>query len=120
MLVTEFSTDGGAAAMRRLGDDLPSAVVALSSRLVMGVLRWAGKSGVRIPEDMSLAGLGDPEWFAIWRPAITTFAPPLADMGRHAARRLIAAMAGEAPEAGILRLAGEVRTRGSVGTCRRR
>ncbi|MCM3847033.1 LacI family transcriptional regulator [Pseudonocardia sp. DR1-2] len=120
VLVTEFSADGGAAAMRRLGDDLPSAVVALSSRLVMGVLRWAGEGGVRIPEDMSLAGLGDPEWFAIWRPAITTFAPPLADMGRHAARRLIAAMSGEEPETGILRLAGEVRTRGSVSTRRRR
>ncbi|OLL71432.1 transcriptional regulator, LacI family [Pseudonocardia sp. Ae168_Ps1] len=115
VLVTGFSADGGAAAMARTAGDLPGAVVALSSRLVMGVLRWAGEHEVRIPADLSLAGLGDPEWFAIWQPGITTFAPPLAEMGRRAAHELIAAMGEEpGPAGGTIRLPGELRIRGSV------
>jgi LacI family transcriptional regulator len=115
VVATEFSADGGAEAMERIGHDLPGAVVALSSRLVMGVLRWAGARGVRIPDDLSLAGLGDPEWYALWQPGITTFAPPLAEMGRRAALELIARIGRTtAPPATTIRLAGEVKVRGSI------
>jgi LacI family transcriptional regulator len=121
VVVTEFSADGGAEAMARIEPDLPTAVVALSSRLVMGVLRWARARGVRIPEDLSLAGLGDPEWFELWQPAITTFAPPLAEMGRRAAHELVARIGGDAaPAATTIRLAGEVRRRDSVRAPARR
>ncbi|MEQ3552115.1 LacI family DNA-binding transcriptional regulator [Pseudonocardia nematodicida] len=115
VLVTEFSADGGAAAMERIADDLPGAVVALSARLVMGALRWAGERGIAIPDDLSLAGLGDPEWFAVWQPPITSFAPALAGMGHRAAQELIAAMTDPASaSSGVVRLPGRVLVRGSV------
>jgi LacI family transcriptional regulator len=65
VLIGPFSTEGGARAVERIADDLPQALLALSSRLMMGVLRGCGERGISVPDDLSLAGLGDPEWFAI-------------------------------------------------------
>jgi len=115
-LIVPFSTAGGAEAVDRIADDPPQVLVALSSRLVMGALRRCGERGIRIPDDLSLAGLGDPEWFAIWQPAITTYAPPLPEMGRRAAEALLALINdGPAPApSGHLRIGGEVRIRDSV------
>jgi LacI family transcriptional regulator len=116
VLVCPFSIDGGAQGIARLADDPPQAVLALSSHLVMGVLQACGARGIRIPEDLSVAGFGDPEWFAIWQPGITTYAPPLPRMGRRAAEILLALMAEEStagasePE----RIRGSVRMRRSV------
>jgi LacI family transcriptional regulator len=116
VLVCPFSTEGGAEAIARLADDLPQAVLALSSRLVMGVLRGCGERGIRIPDDLSVAGLGDPEWFAVWQPGITTYAPPLPEMGRRAAETLLALLDGDAPAppTGPQRLLGSLRIRDSV------
>lgn len=86
VLVCPFTPDGGAAA---LADDLPHALIALSSRLTLGVLRECGERGIRIPADLSLAGHGDPEWYAVGQPPLTTYAPPLAEMGRRAALTLL-------------------------------
>lgn len=111
-----FTAEGGAEAMTAMADDLPQAVVVLSSRLVMGVLRECGKRELAIPGDLSVAGLGDPEWFAIWRPGITTYAPPLAAMGQRAAETLLKLMSNtdEHDEPETVLLPGELRIRGSV------
>ena len=61
--------------MAQLFPDLPSCLIALSSRLVMGALRECGDRGIHVPESLSLAGYGDPDWFSIWHPGITTFTP---------------------------------------------
>ena len=66
----------------------------MSSRLVMGVLRTVREVGISIPGDLALAGYGDPDWFAIWGPGITTFAQPLADMGAQAAEKLLELISG--------------------------
>jgi LacI family transcriptional regulator, galactose operon repressor len=116
VLVCPFTTEGGAQAVERIAEDPPQALLALSSRLVMGVLRGCGVHGINIPDDLSLAGLGDPEWFAIWQPAITTFAPPLPEMGRRAAEALLA-LINDGPESspsGHIRIPGDVRIRHSV------
>ena len=116
VLTFPFTTDGGASAVARIADDPPRALIALSSRLVMGVLRECGERGIRIPDDLSVAGLGDPEWFAIWQPGLTTYAPPLPEMGRRAAQTLLALMDYDAapPPPGPMLLPGELRVRGSV------
>lgn len=66
----------------------------MSSRLVMGVLRTVREVGISIPGDLALAGYGDPDWFEIWGPGITTFAQPLADMGAQAAEKLLELISG--------------------------
>lgn len=116
VLVDSFSIEGGARSTARLADDPPQAVIALSSRLVMGVLQETGARGLRIPDDLSVAGFGDPEWFAIWQPSITTYAPPLPRMGRRAAEILLSLMQDDDP-AGLAepeRISGRVRVRRSV------
>jgi LacI family transcriptional regulator, galactose operon repressor len=114
--VCPFSIDGGAKGMVRLVDDLPQAVIALSSRQMMGVLQVAGDRGIRIPDDLSIAGFGDPEWFGIWQPGITTFAPPLPRMGRRAAEILLSLMGDDATvgTSELERIPGSVRIRQSV------
>ena len=116
VLVCPFTPDGGASALAEIADDLPDALIALSSRLMLGVLRECGHRGIRIPTDMSLAGHGDPDWYAVWQPGITTYAPPLAEMGRIAAETLLNLLdepgTANAPEP--IRVAGTVITRSSV------
>lgn len=116
VLVCPFSIDGGAEAMAQLATDPPQAVIALSSRLVMGVLHTASTHGIRIPDDLSIAGFGDPEWFAIWQPSITTYAPPLPQMGRRAAEIILTLMENDTetstPE--LERIPGTVKMRQSI------
>ena len=111
---SDFSAEGGASAMQTLLSDLPQAVMPLSSRLVMGVLKATRESGIRVPEDLSLAGYGDPDWFEIWGPGITTFAPPLAEMGAKAAEVLLDLINGLEPAHVVSRIPGTLRIRGTL------
>lgn len=119
ILSSELSADGGAAAFESVIDDPPSAVVAMSSRFVLGVLSVCKRRSIRVPEDLSIAGFNDPDWFSVWTPGITTYAPPLAAMGLRASREIVAAIqrwdehGAPAPE--VIRLAGSLRLRESVG-----
>ena len=69
--------------------DPPTALFATSSELVVGVLKALDERGLCPPHDISLVGFGDPEWFAIWRPPITTVAFPTADLAHAVAHALL-------------------------------
>lgn len=120
VITTEFTTEGGKSAIMGIADELPTAVVALSSRLVLGTLAACKVLSVSIPSELSVAGLGDPEWFSVWQPAITTYAPPLAEMGRRASTELLAAIQHwedrPQPAAEIIRMSGELRVRDSISS----
>lgn len=111
---SDFSAEGGARAMHSLLTDPPQAILPLSSRLVMGALRTARDAGISIPDDLALAGYGDPDWFEIWGPGITTFAPPLAEMGARAAEILLDLINGNEPALTITRIPGEIHLRGTL------
>lgn len=111
---TDFTAEGGTRAMQTLLPDLPQAILPLSSRLVMGVLKATREAGIRVPEDLSLAGYGDPDWFEIWGPGITTFAPPLAEMGAQAAAILLDLINGHEPTDLLSRIPGTLRIRGTL------
>jgi DNA-binding LacI/PurR family transcriptional regulator len=96
LLECENSFEGGAQAFRRLGDagTLPTAVVAMSDIIALGLVRAAAADGLRIPEDLSVVGFDDipeAEWTA---PPLTTVRQPIADKGEHAARLLIELLRG--------------------------
>lgn len=114
IVFSDFSAEGGAGAMQTLLSDLPQVVMPLSSRLVMGVLKATRESGIRVPDDLSLAGYGDPDWFEIWGPGITTFAPPLAEMGSKAAEVLLDLINGLEPAHAVSRIPGTLRVRGTL------
>jgi DNA-binding LacI/PurR family transcriptional regulator len=75
----------------------PTAVIAFSDLLAAGVLLAARDRGLRVPEDLSVAGFDgvDLPWLA--PDVLTSVSQPLTDKGRTAARAAAALVAGERP-----------------------
>jgi DNA-binding LacI/PurR family transcriptional regulator len=75
--------------------DPPTAVVALSDLLASGVVLAARELGLRVPEDVSVAGFDgiDLPWLA--PDVLTTVRQPLADKGRLAGEAAVALAAGQ-------------------------
>jgi LacI family transcriptional regulator len=67
----------------------PSAVLATSNEFTVGVLHALTELGIRYPEELSLVGFGDPAWFSLTRPPITTVALPAEEMASMAASLLL-------------------------------
>src|SRR6185503_11069979 len=66
----------------------PTAVVFGNDALAIGFIRAAQQRGIRVPDDLSVAGFdGIPEGARSW-PGLTTMAQPMCEMGRDACRRL--------------------------------
>lgn len=63
------------------GPDRPTAVVALSDQLALGVLRAAGSLGLDVPGQLSVTGFDDSPAAAEARPPLTTVAQPLRERG---------------------------------------
>lgn len=89
-----FIADAGAEAyaeFRRRGR-LPSAVVAVSDEVAMGIMYAARADGVRVPEDLSVIGVDDHD--LAWLFGLTTVAQPVREEGRIAAASLLARLNG--------------------------
>ena len=83
----EHSPHAGNLAFRRLLRHQPqiTAVLATSTQFVLGGALAARELGIAIPDDVSLAGFGDPEWAQLMTPAITAFTLPVEEMAMTAA-----------------------------------
>jgi len=73
-------------------EDRPTALIATSNELVVGALQALDHRGLQLPVDLSMVGFGNPDWFALLRPALTTVALPIDEMAHVAAQRLLARM----------------------------
>jgi DNA-binding LacI/PurR family transcriptional regulator len=93
------SIEAGVQAGRALLGDLsrPTAVIAQSDLLAMGVIRAAEQLGLAVPDDVSVAGFDGIRTDADYD--LTTMVQPAFDKGRAAGRAVIAMIAGETPEA---------------------
>lgn len=91
ILYGDYTRDWGRSAFSEMmrGPEPPTAVFATSTELVLGALLAAVAQGIRFPEDVSLAGLGNPEWYQVVRTPITTYSLPLEEMATAAAQLLI-------------------------------
>jgi len=69
---------------RMLGEDGLTAVFAGNYYLALDVYQAATTSGLKIPEDLTVVGVDDPQSAAHLKPALTTFRRPLTELG-HAA-----------------------------------
>ena len=83
--------DAGLALLRR--PDRPTAILAMSDRLAIGVIEAARSLNLRVPQDVSVAGFDDIPRAALVRPALTTIRQPLFDKGATAASLLLGAVA---------------------------
>lgn len=73
---------------------LPTAVLAVNDEAAIGALRAVREAGLRVPRDMSVAGFDDIAWAAHAVPPLTTVRIPREEMGRMAARTLLARIEG--------------------------
>ncbi len=92
-----------------------TAVVAANDTVALGACAALREAGLRIPEDVSVAGFDDLPFSIDAVPALTTVRLPLAEAGARAGR---VAMGREAVPGGVEAVRGEVVVRGSSGRVR--
>lgn len=98
VLMGDYRLESGYRAMEQLlaQPNLPTAVAAASDLMAIGAINAALDRGLRVPDDLSVVGF-DNIWFAsAIRPALTTVAQPMYDIGARAIHLLIEAMADRA------------------------
>lgn len=103
-----FDRDGGYAAAQRTGD--ATCVFAVNDVMAVGALAAYRERGIRVPDDVSVAGFDDIVTLRDQVPALTTVRLPLKDMG---ARALELALTTE-EDVVVEPVAGEVVLRESV------
>ncbi|MFB2584944.1 LacI family DNA-binding transcriptional regulator [Herbiconiux liukaitaii] len=88
------ATDPGVAG-RAQGGERPTAVLAQSDLLAVGVLQVAAELGLRVPEDLSLTGFDGVPIEGLAGYDLTTMVQPAGEKGREAGRAVRALIAGE-------------------------
>lgn len=96
---TPFSREGGEEGMNTLiaRGPLPELVFAVADMLALGAMAVMRKAGIRVPQDVALAGFTDLPTLRDVSPALTTVRIPLRDLGRLATELALAEPA-EEPE----------------------
>ena len=91
VLREDLVTSGGEGAVARLLRlaDRPTAVFVTNNMMTLGVLLGLNKAGVRIPEEISVVGFDDQDWYSVTHPPLTGVTNPGFDMGVAAADRLL-------------------------------
>jgi LacI family transcriptional regulator len=95
--------------------DPPTAIVGFNDRMAVGALQAAADRGLRVPEDLSIAGFDDIEVSRVTQPALTTVHQPLEEMGRMAVSQVLRLIDGHAIHALHVELAVQLVVRGSTG-----
>ncbi|MEV0592878.1 LacI family DNA-binding transcriptional regulator [Nonomuraea cavernae] len=94
--------------------EAPTAIFAGSDETALGVIEAARARGLRIPEDLSVAGFDDTQIARMASPPLTTVRQPLREMGRVALRTAMRLAAGEQVDSHHVELATELVVRGST------
>lgn len=95
--------------------DRPTALICFNDKTAVGALAAAAERGLRIPEDLSVAGFDDIDLAQATRPQLTTVRQPLREMGRMAVSLLMRLLEGQRIDALHVELATELVVRGSTG-----
>jgi alanine racemase len=91
IVVGPSTFEGGVAAFHRVWEDglRPTAVLAMSDVMAIGVI-WAARDvGLRVPEDLSIVGFDDLEMAPHANPPLTTVHQPIRQKGEESARLLL-------------------------------
>ncbi|MET0426799.1 MAG: LacI family DNA-binding transcriptional regulator [Actinoplanes sp.] len=95
--------------------DRPTALVGFNDKAASGALAAAAQLGLRVPEDVSIAGFDDIDLAQATRPTLTTVRQPLQEMGRIAVSLLIRLLDQHRLDALHVELATELIIRASTG-----
>lgn len=89
----QFSTVSGIHAAREMvargRGELPDAVVCANDQMAIGVIRELQAGGLRVPEDIAVAGFDDIYVGVLVAPALTTVRQPMRLLGERACSRLL-------------------------------
>ena len=102
-VVLDFPTQFGMEIDRRAGQEMArlflyernrrfrsiTAILGTNDRLTMGVMEWMGSEQIKIPDDLSIMGMGDITEAQCTIPPLTTLSVPTYEMGRMSVERLI-------------------------------
>jgi len=109
----DFRQASGSQAAAKLLDGGATALVAMDNLMGLGALGEIRARGLQIPHDIALAVFDDQPWFPLLDPPITVIAQPTVEMGKAAARSLLALIDGRQPD--DVRLTAKLVLRGSLG-----
>jgi LacI family transcriptional regulator len=86
-----YRAEAGVEAVRKLMalSAPPEAIIAASTQVLEGVLEELAVHGLRVPEDIAVSCVDDPEFPAFFRPRITFVEQPGYEMGAEAVRLLM-------------------------------
>ena len=105
-----------AAVTRRFEQDpRPGAVFALFIQATLAVLREVGSRGLRIPDDISLAGFDDFEWMQVMHPPVATVIQPAETLAASAWHQLLQRFEFPDRPPSMLRIPCSLEFRGSIG-----
>ncbi|MFJ2960495.1 LacI family DNA-binding transcriptional regulator [Streptomyces sp. NPDC087270] len=119
-VTTEFGIAAGAAAMHRLLDADPGidSVFCANDQLALGAVHAAHDRGLRIPEQLAVAGMDNSELARAGHPALTSVDLGSAERGRIAAEMLLARLDGGDHEVRCETVAPRLVVRGSTAHVR--
>jgi DNA-binding LacI/PurR family transcriptional regulator len=117
IVVGPVTFDGGKAAFHRIWDDglRPTAILAMSDVMAIGVVAAARELGLHVPQDLSVVGWDDLEIAIHSNPPLTTIHQPIAQKGEEAARLLLRMIANPNERPGHKLLDVRFIIRGSTG-----
>jgi LacI family transcriptional regulator len=94
----------------------PTAVVAFSDVVAVGLLRFLNQAGIKVPGEVSVVSFDGTPVGAYTQTSLTTVATPMYEIGQRAFQLLVGAMAGAfaAPQSVILPV--ELKLRESIGS----
>jgi DNA-binding LacI/PurR family transcriptional regulator len=92
-----FRRDAGALSMARLLDlpDPPDAVFCYNDPLALGALRTILERGLRVPEDVAIAGFDDSEDGRFSTPTLTTISQDKRQIARYAVDLIVSRLGGD-------------------------
>lgn len=76
----------------------PSAIIAATDVLAIGLIGAAAEHGIRVPDDLSIVGFDDIPFAAASVPPLTTVHMPVAEMGEAAVELAVSVRRDQAPE----------------------
>jgi LacI family transcriptional regulator len=97
VLEGDFTEESGYRAGRRLAEmsERPAAVFAANDVMAIGCLLAFAEAGVRVPQEVAVAGFDDIPVARLIRPSLTTIRTNISDLSRRALERLAAMIEGD-------------------------
>ena len=115
----KYDPESGYAAMQSLLAEKPTAVFGMNDMMAIGAMAAVRDAGLRIPDDIAIAGYDDIRVSRFSCPPLTTMRAPEVELGLRAAEMLIDLINGLEPAEMHVKLQGELIVRESCGAKQR-